>query len=129
MLRSPLIPTPIIVFFVVDVALGAAYLLNFSAGQPYRPLNRLVDLEGEANLPAWYASIQWFCVSVLLGVFALRNCSLGVVKSWPLGSTIVLWGSYELLHRYGFALRLDSVNTKAAAPLMRSPSVPDAELR
>jgi len=40
----------------------------------------------------------------VLYVFSEEMCEM-------LGSTIVLWGSYELLYRYGFAFRLDKAET------------------
>jgi hypothetical protein len=33
------------------------------------------------------------------------------------GGTIVLWGSYELLHRHGFALMLNKAKTNPPVPL------------
>ena len=59
------IPRFIIVLFAVDLALGLVYLAYFLIGHPYEPLARLIDLDGEANLPTWYSSIQWFCVAYL----------------------------------------------------------------
>ncbi|MEX0803126.1 MAG: hypothetical protein WD688_07405 [Candidatus Binatia bacterium] len=40
----------------------------------------------------------------MIQVFSEELCEM-------LGSTIVLWGSYELLYRHGFAYRLDKVET------------------
>jgi hypothetical protein len=47
-------------------------------------LTIFLDLDGEANLPTWYASIKWFCVATLLGIFAHHHVTLSQSKSWPL---------------------------------------------
>jgi len=78
------VPPPILIFFVIDLALGIAYVANYLAGQPFGHLTAFLDLDGEANLPTWYSSIQWFCVAILLGVFAQYNFTLSQGKSWPL---------------------------------------------
>ena len=69
---------------MIDLALGMAYILNELAGRPYVRLTAFLDLGKEGNLPTWYSSIQWFCVAILLGIFAHRNFSLSQRKSWLL---------------------------------------------
>jgi hypothetical protein len=71
-------------FLLLDVALGLAYLANALAGAPFRPLTVLLDLNGEGNVPAWYASMQWVCVAALLGLFAARHVSRAQRESWLL---------------------------------------------
>lgn len=76
------IPTPVFIFFILDVVLGVAYIFDYLAGHPYRPFAAFLDLNGEGNLPTWYSSIQWFCVATLLGIFAHNNLSPSRGKSW-----------------------------------------------
>lgn len=77
-------PTVVLAFFMIDLALGVAYVLNYLADRPYWKLTSFLDLDQEGNLPTWYASMKWFCVATLLGIFALRNFRLSQSKSWPL---------------------------------------------
>jgi hypothetical protein len=81
---------------MIDVALGTVYIFNYLAGQPYQPLTAFLDLNGEANLPAWYSSIQWFCVAALLGIFARRNFSLSQGKSWLLAALSLVFLAFSL---------------------------------
>jgi hypothetical protein len=78
------IPPFVVILFMFDLALGVAYLGNYLAGKPFAGLNQLLDLNREANLPSWYSSIQWFCVAILLGLFAQANFSVTQRKSWLL---------------------------------------------
>ena len=54
------------------------------ADHPVGELSSFIDLNGEQNLPAWYSSIQWFCVTALLGIFAVRNFRFSHPSSWLL---------------------------------------------
>jgi hypothetical protein len=78
------IPTPILIFFIVDVALGIAYLFNYLAGRPYGTLTIFLDLDREGNLPTWYSSMQWCCVAALWGIFTHHHFSPSQKKSWLL---------------------------------------------
>lgn len=78
------IPTLLLIFFSIDVALGMAYIFNYLAGHPSGMLTRFLDLNREGNLPTWYASIKWWCVAALLGIFTHRNFSFSQRKSWLL---------------------------------------------
>lgn len=82
MLRAR-IPILILIFFMIDLAVGLAYIFNYLVGPDTR-FEVLLDLDSEANLPTWYASIQWFCVATLLGIFAQCNFRLTQRTSWPL---------------------------------------------
>lgn len=84
MLARVRIPPLILVLFAIDLAIGLAYVLNYLAGRPYRPLSLLLDLNGECNLPSWYSSVQWFGVAALLGLFAHRNFDRSSPRSWLL---------------------------------------------
>ena len=63
LIRRAQIPALILIFFMIDLALGMAYILNELAGRPYVRLTAFLDLGKEGNLPTWYSSIQWFCVA------------------------------------------------------------------
>jgi hypothetical protein len=79
------IPTLILIFFMIDLALGIAYIFTYYlADRPATTLPVFLDLKQEGNLPTWYSSIQWFCVATLLGIFAQRNFRLSQSKSWLL---------------------------------------------
>ena len=58
--------------YCTDAALTLAYLVNVWAGHPYMLVSRLLDLDGEANLPTWYSSEKLFLLALLLGLFAVR---------------------------------------------------------
>jgi hypothetical protein len=94
------VPPVIVVFLLVDAALAVAYLADYLCGQPYRPLSVFLDLGRENNLPTWYASVQWFFIAVLLGLFALRNLTIARPRSWALA----------LLPLVCLALSLDEVS-------------------
>ncbi len=76
------VPRFIAVLFAVDIAFGVVYLGYFLIGHPYEPLAKVIDLDGEANLPTWYSSMQWFCVAYVLWVFAVRHIVRSQVRSW-----------------------------------------------
>jgi hypothetical protein len=77
-------PTLVVAFFMIDLALGLAYVVNAVADRPYWKLTSFLDLDQEGNLPTWYASMKWLCVATLLGVFALRNFRASQRRSWAL---------------------------------------------
>jgi hypothetical protein len=77
---SPLI----LVFFAGDLALALLYLLNWELHQPFYKLNLLLDLDGEASLPAWYSSVQLFLVACFLAIFAYTKFDRKKKVSWLL---------------------------------------------
>lgn len=58
--------------YLTDATVVLAYLANVWAGSPYLFPTHLLDLDGEANLPAWYASAKLLILGLLLAIFALR---------------------------------------------------------
>lgn len=78
------IPRMILVLFLIEGGLCAAYALNFWIGGPSVQVTRLFNLGGEANLPTWFSSMQWFCVSYLFGIFAVRNLDRSRKDTWLL---------------------------------------------
>ncbi len=59
----------------MDAALVGLYLLDRALGRPYWIVTRLLDLNGEANIPAWYSSGQLLVLGLLLGLFAATTAS------------------------------------------------------
>jgi len=53
--------------------LAFAYLGNILLGHPFRFLTHMIDLDGEANLPAWHSSIKLFLLALLLAFFGYRE--------------------------------------------------------
>jgi hypothetical protein len=96
MLPRARIPPVILVFFIIDLALGLAYVVNYLAGQPIRMLTRLLDLNGECNLQSWYSSMQWFCVASMAGIFAYRNFSRSSRRSWLLVALALLFLAFSV---------------------------------
>lgn len=80
------IPTPrfVVALFGLDLTLGLVYLAYYLLGRPFDSLAHFIDLDGEANVPTWYASIQWFCVAAMLWVFARRHVARSSMRSWLL---------------------------------------------
>jgi len=70
------------ILVAIDLALGLVYLAYFLIGRPYRTLAELVDLDAEANLPTWYATVLWFSVAMILWVFARRRVTRSRARSW-----------------------------------------------
>ncbi len=82
MTKSP--PPLVLALLVCDLLLVLAYLVVTAAGGPSTLLTRLLDLNGEGNLPTWFSSMQWMCCAAAFGLFAVRNFSRSVRRSWAL---------------------------------------------
>lgn len=63
------VPKLIWIFLLLDVLLCALFVLNQLIGAPFEPVSQMLNLNGEANLPSWYSSIQYFCVFLLSALF------------------------------------------------------------
>lgn len=81
------IPALILLFLLCDLVVALAYLLNLGLHQPLHKLNLLLDLDGEANLPTWYSSMQLFLTACFLTIFAYHNFDKSKKVSWML----LLW--------------------------------------
>lgn len=91
------VPVPMLVFFAMDIGFGVAYLLLYLDAILYPAiLTPLLDLDGEANMPTWYASVQWFCVAGLLAIFSIRNFSFSQKRSWLLLALPLLFLGFSL---------------------------------
>jgi hypothetical protein len=78
------IPPFVVVFFVIDLGLGATYVIDYLAGRPSWLLSTLLDLGEEENVPTWYASAQWFVVAILPGNFVYHILHRFYFRSWLL---------------------------------------------
>ena len=77
-------PRWVVGLIAIDVGLTLLYLIDYALGRPFAPLSHFIDLDGEANLPTWWSSIQWFCVAAAFWVFAIRNVERRPSRSWLL---------------------------------------------
>jgi hypothetical protein len=78
------IPAFVLGFYLIDLVLGFAYLVNVSSGCQIETLNNFLNLEREANLPTWYSSLQLSIAAALLAIFAYWNFRLERASSWVL---------------------------------------------
>jgi hypothetical protein len=79
-------PPLVLFFFIADLMFAWFYLFNWALDQPFGTINVLLDLDGEANLPAWYSSMQLFLVACLLAVFVQGRVDRTDRSSWTLAS-------------------------------------------
>lgn len=84
------IPLLIVLAVAMDVAFGLVYLADrllvlLDLGLPYG-VSRLIDLDGERNLPTWYSSIKLFVVGALMAVLTLVFIGRGVARAWLMGT-------------------------------------------
>jgi hypothetical protein len=63
------IPGVVRVLLLIDFSLAALYMLDAAAGHPASIITRLVDLDAEANMTAWFASSQILLLGLLFCVF------------------------------------------------------------
>lgn len=70
---SKRLPHAIMIFFLIDMGLCSAYILNYLIGHPHSKLTSLLDLNGESSLAAWYSSTQYFCVFTLSAIFSYHK--------------------------------------------------------
>ena len=77
-------PAFVIWFLIADVLLTVGYLLDWWAGGRSAKLTALLDLDGDANLVAWYLSMQLFLLAFFLAIFAGRYVEKHAKTSWLL---------------------------------------------
>ena len=68
----------------LDLGLGALFIGDCLLGQPIERLSRFIDLDGELNLPTWYASVLWFGVAALMWIAVRRLIQRSRPTSWVL---------------------------------------------
>jgi hypothetical protein len=79
------IPRWVMGLLVFDLALGVVYVAHFLAGRPSQFLTHLIDLDGEANFPTWWASMQWFLAAVGATIAILPRLDRHRIRTWFLG--------------------------------------------
>jgi hypothetical protein len=70
------------ILYFGDFALVLAYGINLFISPMYSKTYELLNLNGEANLPTWFSSMQWFYAAVLFGHFSYRNFKRNDVRTW-----------------------------------------------
>ncbi|MCC6318715.1 MAG: hypothetical protein IT361_13625 [Gemmatimonadaceae bacterium] len=95
-MRFPALSRPVKAFFAADILVSIPYVVNRLVGQPFAKINRLVDLDDEANLPSWYSSMQWAVVAGLLAFVAYRQRKRGAASAIPLAITSAIFMALSL---------------------------------
>jgi hypothetical protein len=90
------VPRFVWVLFAIDAALGAAYLADWAVGHPSETFAHLVDLDGERNLPTWYASTLWFSAAAILFGVADRYATRSSIRSWTLWLLPALYLAFSM---------------------------------
>ncbi len=70
-MQTERIPILIKALFIADLAVALLHVLNILIGEPHPSVTRLVDLNGEGNLPTWYSASQLLLIAFLVGVLAV----------------------------------------------------------
>lgn len=78
------VPRAVRVLLLADGVVAALYILDTALGHPYETLTRLVNLDGEANVPTWYSSGQLLVLGLLLGAFAVVQSRSHSIRRGPL---------------------------------------------
>jgi hypothetical protein len=84
MANRKIIPQFVIILFAIDFLFCFLHVVNFLVGFPSVQITRLLQLDGEMNLPTWYSSVKWFCAAYLFGIFSIRNFDWDNKRSWVL---------------------------------------------
>jgi len=77
-------PSLVLVFFVMDLALPAIYFFNYLAGERFEFVNKLLDIDRENSIGAWYSSCQLFLIGFFAVYFAVQKFAWKEKLSWPL---------------------------------------------
>lgn len=71
--KSTRLPRLIKIYFLIDIGLCIAYIMNYLLGSPYSMLTRILDLNDETSLSSWYSSMQLFCIFILGAIFVYHK--------------------------------------------------------
>lgn len=82
--RLKKIPRLVLVLFSADLTLALFYLVNAGLHWPFAKIAPMLDLDGEANLPTWYSSMQLLLTAGLLAIFTFQQMEKGKRQSWSL---------------------------------------------
>lgn len=77
------VPTPVRLLLACEAVLGALYVVDWALGHPSDQIRRIVNLDGEANLPTWFSSMQLFVLGILLASSAGWTSSWRDRRTWP----------------------------------------------
>lgn len=91
--RGSTVPRWIQLFFAIDALLVAVYAVNAWLDVPPGKYAQFFDLDEEANLPAWYSSMQLGGAAGLIAFFAWRSGATlrrGARLLWALAALLVL---------------------------------------
>jgi hypothetical protein len=77
-------PPLILGLFLGDFVFAVVYWINELAGSPREGFSSFIDLDGEANLPTWWSSMQMMMAALLTATFARRYIKPSDIKSWLL---------------------------------------------
>jgi hypothetical protein len=72
------VPLLIAALFAADLMLVIIPVLDYAIGRPFRRLSILFILGNEGTVPTWHSSMQWFCASVMFGLFAAYALRTGL---------------------------------------------------
>lgn len=64
-----------------ELLIVAAFLLDYWVGHPYEALTRFINLDAEANLPAWFSSMQLFAAGLVAALIGLSSRSKPVSRA------------------------------------------------
>lgn len=84
-IRNPILGT-VKIFLLADIIMAVLYILDNLLGHPFYIVTRLVDLDGEANMAAWYSSSQILFLGLLFGLFAFIMCDRKPSPLLPAGA-------------------------------------------
>jgi hypothetical protein len=104
-----IIGVPFLALFVVLILSIRTYFQRAPGALVKMCLGMAISLAGAIGVEILTNFVVPNSVYDVLQVFSEELCEM-------LGSTIVLWGSYELLDKHGVALRLDSAEINQSAP-------------
>ena len=74
----------VLALFAAEFAMCCAFVLTHQLLPHGAFLVRFFDLDGEANLAAWFGSAQWLIAGLLFGHFAWRRFKPAAIRSWVL---------------------------------------------
>lgn len=78
------VPALIKGLLAVELLMGACYVAAWTVADSLGEFYKLIDMEREKNVPAWFSSVQLAAVGVLLGIFAVVKFRRTQVRTWAL---------------------------------------------
>ena len=70
---SKRLPRLVMIFFLIDIGLCVAYVINDLIGKTHSKLTDILNLDAESSLSAWYSSTQFFCIFILSAIFSYHR--------------------------------------------------------